>query len=215
MAKKYLGYQKFLYLNFCCLRRRFLRAICFSLKDFLPLVLILCFIMEKFFFLAFCLFVVLANSFSLAFLLPNFSRPSRPREIIMTIRKKSLLKKQCFGSALVSMRIRHCRSMRIRMWIRCGFDPDPDPNPGFRWSKLFYKIFFFVFLWIKFVIYIPLCLHKKRPSYRRSLQPSKENIQHLTKINAECGSGSETLHRSIENRPLKKIRVVDSEPASG
>ena len=68
-----------LYLNFCCLSRRFLSASCFSLKDFLPWALILCFIMEKFFFLAFTLFVVLANSLILDFLLPNFSRPSRPR----------------------------------------------------------------------------------------------------------------------------------------
>ena len=68
-----------LYLNFCCLSRRFLSANCFSLKDFLPWALILCFIMEKFFFLAFTLFVVLANSLILDFLLPNFSRPSRPR----------------------------------------------------------------------------------------------------------------------------------------
>jgi hypothetical protein len=31
----------------------------------------------------------------------------------------------------------------------------------------------------KATIYLSLCLHKGCPSYRRSLQPSKENIQHL------------------------------------
>jgi hypothetical protein len=31
----------------------------------------------------------------------------------------------------------------------------------------------------KIAIYLILGLHKGRPSYRRSLQPSKENIQHF------------------------------------
>jgi hypothetical protein len=36
------------------------------------------------------------------------------------------------------------------------------------------------FLIKKIAIYIYLGLHKGRLSYRRSLQPSKENIQHFT-----------------------------------
>ncbi len=35
----------------------------------------------------------------------------------------------------------------------------------------------------KIAIYLFLSLHKGRPSYRRSLQPSKENIQHFKKWN--------------------------------
>ncbi len=35
------------------------------------------------------------------------------------------------------------------------------------------------FSWSKIAIYLSLGLHKGRPSYRRSLQPSKENIQHF------------------------------------
>ncbi len=33
--------------------------------------------------------------------------------------------------------------------------------------------------WSKFAIYLSLGLHKGHPSYRRSLQPSKKNIQHF------------------------------------
>jgi hypothetical protein len=36
-----------------------------------------------------------------------------------------------------------------------------------------------IFLWSKIAIYRSLGLHKGGPSYRRSLQPSKENIQHF------------------------------------
>ncbi len=32
---------------------------------------------------------------------------------------------------------------------------------------------------LKIVIYLSLRLHKGRPSYRRSINPSKENIQHF------------------------------------
>jgi hypothetical protein len=35
----------------------------------------------------------------------------------------------------------------------------------------------------KIAIYLSLGLHKGRPNYRRSLQPSKENIRHLKKWN--------------------------------
>ncbi len=36
-----------------------------------------------------------------------------------------------------------------------------------------------VFFWSKIAIYLSLGLHKGHPSYRRSLLPSKENIQHF------------------------------------
>ncbi len=79
-------------------------------------------------------------------------------------------------------------------------DPDTDPDPAFlliadpdsgsgsririrdfmtkNWKKLLLKkkINFFG---SKTTIYLSLGLHKGRPSYRRSLQPSKENIQYL------------------------------------
>jgi hypothetical protein len=55
-----------------------------------------------------------------------------------------------------------------------------DPNPGvlmiknlknYSWEK---KIF-----GSKTTIYLSLGLHKRRPRYKRSLQLSKENIQHF------------------------------------
>jgi hypothetical protein len=57
----------------------------------------------------------------------------------------------------------------------------PDPDPRFYDQKLKKitaekKINFFG---LKTTIYLSLGLHKGRPSYRRSLQPSKENIQYL------------------------------------
>jgi hypothetical protein len=36
-----------------------------------------------------------------------------------------------------------------------------------------------IFFGSKIAIYLSLGLHKGRPSYMRSLQPSKENIQHF------------------------------------
>jgi hypothetical protein len=62
--------------------------------------------------------------------------------------------------------------MRIRI---------PDPDPGFDDLKLkkipAEKIINFFLS--KTTIYLSLGHHKGRPSYRRSLQPSKKNIQHF------------------------------------
>ncbi len=71
-----------------------------------------------------------------------------------------------------------------------------DPDPAFsKWTgsgsrvlmtKMWQKIPLkkeFIFFWLKIAIYFALCLHKGRPSCRRSLQPSKENIQHFKKLN--------------------------------
>ncbi len=63
-------------------------------------------------------------------------------------------------------------------------DPDPGPNPGFWWPKIGKNSLladFFILFWTKIAIYLSLGLHKERPSYRRSLQLSKENIQHFKK----------------------------------
>jgi hypothetical protein len=56
----------------------------------------------------------------------------------------------------IRIRIQHIFQLRIRI---------PDPDPGFDDLKI--------------AIYLSLGLHKGGPSYRRSLQPSKENIQHF------------------------------------
>ncbi len=61
-------------------------------------------------------------------------------------------------------------------------DPDPVPVPWFWWSKIEKKsqlANFFILFWTKIAIYLSQVHHKGRPSYRRSLQPSKENIQHF------------------------------------
>jgi hypothetical protein len=79
--------------------------------------------------------------------------------------------------------------MRIRIQhFRLNTDPDPDLiriQSGSRvlmtktWKKFIAGKIFLIFFKSKTTIYISLGLHKGFPSYRRSLQPSKENIQHL------------------------------------
>ncbi len=72
--------------------------------------------------------------------------------------------------------------IRIRQFKRIWMDPDP----GFWWRKIEEKNaaenVFYIFFRSKIVIYLSLGLHKGRLSYRRSLQPSKENIQNFKKI---------------------------------
>jgi hypothetical protein len=65
-----------------------------------------------------------------------------------------------------------------------GSNPDPDPIriQGFNNQKLeknYSWKFFFIFFLSKTAIYLSLSLHKVCPSYRRSLQFSKEDIQHF------------------------------------
>ncbi len=57
-------------------------------------------------------------------------------------------------------------------------DPDTDPDPWFWWAKIENNTadVFFTFFLSKIAIFLSLGLHKGRPSYRRNLQPSKENI---------------------------------------
>ncbi len=71
-----------------------------------------------------------------------------------------------------------------RLRLETNTDPDPDPIriQGFNDQKLkknnsWKKITFF--FWSKTAIYLSLGLHKVCPSYRRSLQLTKEAIQHF------------------------------------
>jgi hypothetical protein len=74
-------------------------------------------------------------------------------------------------------------------WLNA--DPDTDPDPAFFlipdpgsgsrvwWSKIEKNLQLedlIKFFWSKIATYLSLGLHKGRPSYRRNLQPSKENI---------------------------------------
>ncbi len=55
-----------------------------------------------------------------------------------------------------------------------------NPDPGFWWPKTeekkYNRKFFNIFFWSQIAIYL-------RPSYRRSLHPSKQNIQYFKKWN--------------------------------
>ncbi len=58
----------------------------------------------------------------------------------------------------------------------------PDPDPGFddiKLKKNYSWKFNLYFFYQKLQFTYPLDLHKGRPSYRRNLRPSKENIQYL------------------------------------
>jgi hypothetical protein len=68
----------------------------------------------------------------------------------------------------IRIRIQHFKWIRIRIQ---GFE-----EKKYNWNFVF-------FFWSKIAIYLSLGLHKGRPSYRRSLQPSKENIQHIKRWN--------------------------------
>ncbi len=86
------------------------------------------------------------------------------------------------------------------------FRLNTDPDPGFWWPKIGKKLQmkkYQIFFWSKIAIYLSLGLHKGRPSYRRSLQPSKENIQHFKTpdpdLDSGCGYGSTDLIESGSN----------------
>ncbi len=62
-------------------------------------------------------------------------------------------------------------------WQWCCGPADPDSDPRFCWPKFENKIkaeIKFIFFWSKIVIRLCLGLHKGRPSYSRSLHPSKK-----------------------------------------
>ncbi len=73
-------------------------------------------------------------------------------------------------------------------WIRIKIQHfKVNPDPGYGWPKLEKKnaenLLVKSYFDKKIVIYLSLGLHKGRPSYRRSLQPSKENIHHFKRWN--------------------------------
>ncbi len=66
-------------------------------------------------------------------------------------------------------------------------NPDTGTDPGFWWPRILKnaaEIFFkYLFLIKKIAIYLHLGHEKRRPSYRKSFEPSKENIQHFKRWN--------------------------------
>ncbi len=89
-------------------------------------------------------------------------------------------------------------------------NPDTDPDPGFWWPKIKKKKYSWNFL-SKIAIYLSLCLHKGHPSYRRSLQTAKENIQHFNRWNllTVLYFSGLFLHSWI------RIRIANLEPDPG
>ncbi len=79
---------------------------------------------------------------------------------------------QCFGSVFIWSG----SSIKAEYWSRSVSNPvkDPEPDPGVLWPKIDQ-----ISQVKKIAIYLSLGLHKGRPSYRKSRQPSKENIQYL------------------------------------
>ncbi len=67
----------------------------------------------------------------------------------------------------------HWFQIRIRIQL---YRLNTDPDPGFWWPTTEISLQLKIFL-NKIAIYLSLGPHKGLPSYRRSLQPSKENIQ--------------------------------------
>ncbi len=98
-------------------------------------------------------------------------------------------------------------------------DSDPDPDPGF-WRPEIEKEStaenFLTIFWSEIAIYLFLGLHKGRPSYRKSLLPTKDNIQHFktwnffTFVSNYCPPGSV----SGTSRPkwMRIYTVTDPDP---
>ncbi len=86
------------------------------------------------------------------------------------------------GSSLIATMLSHCNA-QTRVSDPCSFDTDPDPIriQAFDDQKLKknYSGIKNNFFLIENYDYLSLGFHKGRPSYRRSLQLSKENIQHF------------------------------------
>jgi hypothetical protein len=84
--------------------------------------------------------------------------------------------RQCFGSRinLIRIRIQH---------FRLNIDSDPDPirihGSGGQKVEKNLQLKKIEFFWVKNYNLLSLGLHKGRPSYRGSLQPSTESIQHF------------------------------------
>ncbi len=83
-----------------------------------------------------------------------------------------------FGSLIHFIRIRIQHS-----WLNTDPDLDPIRIQGF-YDQKFQKIYSWKYFFSsKTTIYLSLGFHEGRPSYRRSLQPSKENIQRFKRWN--------------------------------
>ncbi len=103
--------------------------------------------------------------------------------------------------------------LRIRIhwfWIRIQhsrLSTNSDPDLGFWWPKIKKKLQLnksFKFFWSKIATYLFLGLHNGCLSYRRSLQPSKENIQHFKTFVGHFsppGSGSRIPNPDSKHRP--------------
>jgi hypothetical protein len=89
-----------------------------------------------------------------------------PREVLIMIQTLFL----CCGSGIIEF---------INPAFQVDADPDPDARFGYQKMKTSAGIFFYFGSTI--AIYLSLVFLKRCPSYRRSLQPSKENILHFKK----------------------------------
>ncbi len=106
------------------------------------------------------------------------------------------------------------------LWVGSGYgsgssiSSESGSGPGYLWLKVGKKYsgkFFLSFFWWKIAIYLSLGLLKSRPSQRRSLQPTKENIQHFKKLNLSIfvghfcppgsGSGSNPDTDPVSTKP--------------
>ncbi len=77
--------------------------------------------------------------------------------------------------AVLWIRIQHFKWIRIQIRSQ-GFDGQKLKK------KIHFKKFFFFFFWSKIAINLFLSLNQGQPSYRRSPQLSKENVQHFKKV---------------------------------
>jgi hypothetical protein len=111
--------------------------------------------------------------------------------------------------------------LSAELWIRTCFYADPnsafqvnaDPDPGFRKMTKKCKILQlqkFLLFWSKILLFLEL--HEGRPSYRRSLQPPKENIQHIYFFLFLCRCIWEL--QSALNCRLPGIWIAPSQPPS-
>ncbi len=127
---------------------------------------------------------------------------------------------QC-GSGSGSSIFGQCGSgSKYSIFGQCGSGSDPDSGSDDQKFENFYRWKIYIYFLSKISIHLSLGLHKGHPSYRLSLNPSKENIQlfktwnfftfcvsvlpYLIRIrptNAKCGSGSGSTPLSLIKLP--------------
>ncbi len=98
--------------------------------------------------------------------------PTRPHPAALVGRTLKAMLSLQMPEAVLWIRIQHFKWIRIRFQ---GFDDQKLKK--YNWQ------FLYLFFISKIAINLSLGLHKGRPSYRRSLHPSNENIQHFTRWN--------------------------------